>query len=107
MPVSARRQDAEFALPEVESKHEDDSIIGASSRDPFYDDRRACDGIAAAERGGPQAFHEGLPIQPVEDAAAAKSTRSEAHRLEAGRAIRPQRHTCVRVRLRVAGARRR
>ena len=49
MPVSARRQDAEFALPEVESKHEleDDSIIGAS----------------ATERSGPQASHQGLPIQ--------------------------------------------
>jgi hypothetical protein len=41
----------------------DDPIIGASSCDPFDDDRSACDGTAAAERGGPQAFHEGLPIQ--------------------------------------------
>jgi hypothetical protein len=57
-------QGAEFALPEVESKHEDGSIIGASSRDPFAD-RSVCDGTAT-ERGGPQAFHEGhrdgLPI---------------------------------------------
>ena len=49
MPVSARRQDAEFALPEVESKHEDGSIIGAASRDPF-DDRSACVGRLSCRR---------------------------------------------------------
>ena len=70
-------QDAEFALPEVESKHEADPIISASSRDPFrVADRSVCDGTAAAdsERCGPQASHEGLPIQ------SSKTTQRQPHR---------------------------